>query len=358
MYPSRRFFSLLALSVAAAVSLAACASSSSTSDASTAPARVNQTDISDAELATATHVFQSIASVQQVPCGTKDGPTDTDEAACNRFTLGYLIQFKLAQDYAAANGVTVTDADIAKVADNFEANFGKDVFQQQLDANGATRDQFIDVVRVSLVQNEVEKAIAAAQLSDADLLKQYQDAIADYSIIQVDHILVKTEAEAKQVYQQVTAPGVTEQDFLDLAKKISIDPTVDQNSGSLGSATASQYVPEFATAALALKPGEISQPVQTQFGWHVIRMVDTQVTPFSQAKDQIVQSQMGPLYADWVREQNAAGAIVVNPSFGIWDDQQLTVLRISSTDPSATAAPTDGASPSVSEGSGSASPQG
>lgn len=356
MDPSRRVFSLLALSVVAAVSLAACGSSSGTSDASTAPARVNQTDITDADLATATHVFQSIAAVQQVPCGTKDGDTDTDAAACNRFTLGYLIQFRLSADYAAANGVTVTDADIAKVADNFESNFGKDVFQQQLDATGATHDQFIQVVRDSLLQNEVEKAIAASKLTDADLQKQYQAALADYSIIQVDHILLKTQAEAQKVYQQVTVPGVTEQDFLDLAKKVSIDPTVGQNSGSLGSATASQYVPEFATVALALKPGEISQPVQTQFGWHVIRMVTKQVTPFSQAKDQIVQSQMGPMYADWVRQQNAAGAIAVNPSFGTWDDQLLTVQRIASTDPSAT--PTDSATPSVVNGSGSASPQG
>ncbi len=53
--------------------------------------------------------------------------------------------------------------------------------------------------------------------------------------MQVDHILVKTKAEADDVYAQVTAPGATEQDFLDLAKEVSIDPSAKQNSGSLGS---------------------------------------------------------------------------------------------------------------------------
>ena len=66
--------------------------------------------------------------------------------------------------------------------------------------------------------------------------------------MQVDHIFVKTKAEAEDVYAQVTAPGATEKDFLALAKQVSIDPSVKQNSGSLGSAVASTYTPEFAAA--------------------------------------------------------------------------------------------------------------
>ena len=64
--------------------------------------------------------------------------------------------------------------------------------------------------------------------------------------MQADHILVKTEAEAQDVYQQVTAPGAHRRDdFLALAKQVSIDPSAKQNAGSLGSAVASTYVPEF-----------------------------------------------------------------------------------------------------------------
>ena len=56
---------------------------------------------------------------------------------------------------------------------------------------------------------------------------------------------------------------------------MSIDPSAaTELGGSLGSAVASTYVPEFAAAATALEPGEISQPVKTEFGWHVIRLVD------------------------------------------------------------------------------------
>ena len=94
----------------------------------------------------------------------------------------------------------------------------------------------------------MQRAVAADKPPDADLRQQYQDGLASYTTVQVDHILVKTKAEADDVYAQVTAPGATEQDFLDLAKQVSIDPSAKQNSGSLGSAVASTYVPPFAAA--------------------------------------------------------------------------------------------------------------
>jgi hypothetical protein len=77
-------------------------------------------------------------------------------------------------------------------------------------------------------------------------------------------------------------------------------------------------------------------------------MIDQQVTPFAQARDQILQSAASTEFEGWLREQ--AGQIQVDPSFGRYDTQQLQVIRITSTDPSATASPVstpvNGAAPS------------
>lgn len=337
MHPPQRSFlrALVGLLVLAVVATACAKNSPAAPDAA---ASVGGSDITMAQLASTAAVFQSIASLQQSTCGQVDGPTDTQAAACNRFSLGAMIQFRLAETYAAANGITVADADVQKTLDGFQKNVGADVLSTQLAANNATLDDVRELVRLSLVQEAVAKAVTANQLGEQELQKRYHQQIADYTTLHVDHILVDSQAKAQAIYDQVTVPGFTLADFQALAKKVSTDPNAPQDGGEL-TLPAGQLVAEFADAALALQPGEISKPVQTQYGWHVIWKIDQQVTPFDQARDQILQGAQTDEFGNWMRAQNADGQIQVDPSFGRFDEQQLQVVRIASTDPSATASP-------------------
>jgi parvulin-like peptidyl-prolyl isomerase len=336
VHPSHRFFARALLGATLSVfMLAACADSGPSAGSA---AMVSGSDITTEQLARTASVFASIASLQQTTCGQTEGPTDTQEAACNRFSLGAMILFRLADTYAQANGVTVDDAEVQTTLDAFQENVGVDVLSTQLTANNATIDDVRELVRLSLVQEAVAKAVTADQLGDEELRTRYDDAIGDFTTLHVDHILVDSEAKARAIYEQVTAPGSTLKDFQALAKQESTDPNAAQDGGEI-TLPAGQLVPEFADAARALSPGEISPPVQTQYGWHVIYKIDEQVTPFAQARDQILQGAQVEVFGDWVREQNAAGQIDVDPSFGRFDDEQLLVVRIDSTDPSATASP-------------------
>jgi parvulin-like peptidyl-prolyl isomerase len=336
MHPVRRLVPLALLS-ALAVLAAACGGTT----AAPAAAHVLGTEVTDAQLATTANVFKALFGLQHASCGQQSGVGDTDEAACNRYSLGALIQFRLADVYANGNGVAVADADVQKAIDGFESQVGKDTLAAQLQANGVTHDDFTELVRSSLVENEVAKTLALKQADDSALRTAYEQNIGQYTTLTVDHILVKTKAEAQQVYQQVTAPGATRDDFLALAKKVSIDPSAKQNSGALPASPATQYVPPFADAALALEPGQISKPVHTKFGWHVIRLEDKQVAPFEQVRGQLVsQQEQADAFTAWVHEQVQANQIDVNPSFGRFDPTTLQVVRITSTDPSATTSPT------------------
>jgi parvulin-like peptidyl-prolyl isomerase len=326
---SRSIRSLI-LAAALGLVLSACASGN------TPAALVNGQDVTDLDVAATAGVFRSISEVQTVPCGTVDGETDTQDAACNRLSLGLLIAYRLSDSYAAEHGITVPDAAVNDAVSRFESTYGQQPMRDQLTANDVTQEDFLTVVHSSLVQQEVAKALALESLGEDGLRKAYEDNLGDYTVIQVDHILVKTKAEAQKVYEQVTAPGATRDDFLSLAKQVSIDPTAAQNSGSLGSAYAATYDQDFATAALALEPGETSKPVKTQFGWHVIHMVDKEVTPFEQVRDQLLQQQAAQAFSLWMQQQDDEGAIEVNPTYGRYDRDQLAVLRISSTDVSAT----------------------
>jgi parvulin-like peptidyl-prolyl isomerase len=314
--------------LAGAFALSACGSSSQSAQG--VAATVGPSSISTDEVASAASVFTAVSALQQQPCGQLDGDTDTQQAACNRYALSALILFRLAESYATTAGITVTEADVQKSYDGFEQSVGKDALTSNLQANGVTADDVKALIESSLIQEAVAKAVAEERLGPDGLRKQYEASIADYTNLHVDHILVATQAEAQKIYDQVTAPGFTLADFQALAKQVSTDPNAKQDGGELTLA-ANQLVPEFADAAIALKPGEISEPVQTQYGWHVIWKIGEDVQSFETVKGGILQEEFGT----WMHEQTSGDqAVTVDPSFGRFDGDQLVVVRITSTDPS------------------------
>jgi peptidyl-prolyl cis-trans isomerase C len=127
-----------------------------------------------------------------------------------------------------------------------------------------------------------------AAVTDAALKKVYDDAakqISGEEEVHARHILVGTEAEAKEIIAKLKKGA----DFAELAKKESKDPGAS-DGGDLGFFTKDQMVPEFSAAAFALKPGQISDPVKSQFGWHVIKVEEKRARkapPFDQVKPQL-----------------------------------------------------------------------
>jgi foldase protein PrsA len=333
MNPRRSLF--LPALLASAVLLAAC------SEADPPAATVSDVEITDQQVATTAAVYRTILGIQQVPCGELEGEGDTQEAACNRFALSQLIGLTLAEAYADEAGISVPDEDVEAEVVALEEGLGAEVVADALAENGATRDDLLALARAFLLQGEARRAIVVDELGEEGLQDVYEESAGDYMVVDVDHILVQTEEEARDVYEQVTAPGATREDFQALAEELSIDPSAKQNSGALGAAPASNYAPEFAQAAVALEPGEISEPVQTQYGWHVIRLASKEVTPFEDVRDDLIDAQSSTVFAEWVTAKDEQGEIEVNPSFGRFDRTTLTVVRISSTDPSAASSPSE-----------------
>ncbi len=129
--------------------------------------------------------------------------------------------------------------------------------------------------------------IAKGSTSDAALHKIYDDAKAQQKPqeeLHARHILVATEADAQAVEKRLKSG----EDFAKVAKEVSKDPSAE--GGELPWFTKEQMVPAFSEAAFKLQKGQISDPVKTQFGWHVIQLEDRRQKPFptfDQVKDQI-----------------------------------------------------------------------
>jgi len=119
--------------------------------------------------------------------------------------------------------------------------------------------------------------------------------------IKARHILVKTEAEALDIINALKRGG----DFISLAKERSTGPS-GKNGGDLGFFTADQMVPPFSKAAYALRKGETSdKPVQTQFGWHVIKVEDRRLAgarPFQELEPQIREQLVTKAYEKIIQQ--------------------------------------------------------
>lgn len=132
--------------------------------------------------------------------------------------------------------------------------------------------------------------VVAASISDADLEAAYQAAIADFTPeeqVHARHILVASEEDARAVIAEIEGGAA----FEDVAREKSTGPT-GPNGGDLGFFTRGQMVPAFEEAAFALEVGEISEPIESEFGWHVIKLEErgeTSPPAFEELASQIRQ---------------------------------------------------------------------
>jgi peptidyl-prolyl cis-trans isomerase C len=174
-----------------------------------------------------------------------------------------------------------------------------DLIDMQLLADQAEKDGLQNdpdtVTQLHLLHQKVmagaeqQKFVKSFQPSDADLKAEYDTAVAamDKTEYKARHILVATKEDGQQIIKKLKGGAK----FEDLAKAQSTDTGSKNNGGDLGWFTTSRMVKPFADAVVALKKGEVTpEPVQTQFGWHVIQLEDIRdktPPPFDQVKTQL-----------------------------------------------------------------------
>lgn len=218
--------------------------------------------------------------------------------------LDRLIVAKLVDQAAKASGKDVTEADIDAEVAAIRRNLGGWAFQQALRENGLT----MDGLRRSIRTNLQARAVVGEQITVSDeeveaYFKRNQVNF-DKRTVHARHILVATEAEAKAVKDELDQ-GV---DFVALAKAKSIDPGAAYTGGDLLSFGHGDMVPEFEEAAFSLKAGEVSGPVKTKFGWHVIKVIEVEgaAPEFATLKEEVTKAYRNILVesriSDWLQE--------------------------------------------------------
>jgi peptidyl-prolyl cis-trans isomerase C len=189
----------------------------------------------------------------------------------------------------------------------------KIVSKEAEDKKIADRDDFktrLAFARNRLLMDNLLAVEGKAATTDENMKKVYEEAakqITGEQEVHARHILVETEDQAKKIEDELKKGA----DFAELAKKESKDPGAS-DGGDLGFFTKEQMVPEFSTTAFALEPGKISDPVKTQFGWHIIKVEEkrTRKAPdFEQVKPQIETYVVRKAQADYVAKLRTAAKV-------------------------------------------------
>jgi peptidyl-prolyl cis-trans isomerase C len=232
---------------------------------------------------------------------------------------------------ARANGVDIRQSDLALAEDEVGASMPQmppdqkreylitylaDIIilsqaadQQKLGDRDEVKHRIAFERNKVLMETLLDGAGKAAVTDDA-MHKVYDDAVkqmAPEEEVRARHILVATEGEAKDIEAQLKNGA----DFATLAKEKSKDPGAAEG-GDLGYFTKDQMVPEFADAAFKLDKGQISDPVKTQFGWHIIKVEDKRIKPtptYDEVKTQLETFVAHKAQADLVQKLRSAANI-------------------------------------------------
>ncbi|MFP4189472.1 MAG: peptidylprolyl isomerase, partial [Candidatus Woesearchaeota archaeon] len=197
--------------------------------------------------------------------------------------LDQLISQEVLIQEAEKQDITVSEEDIDEELDYAmdQAGWSSEEFEEVLAAQGMTKDDLRDLYRVSIVIDELiqQKVLDGIDITRDDVAEFFEQNKEEFTPsddeVRASHVLISTEQreeeEAREIAEEVVEKARDGEDFAQLVSEYSDDPSAEQNEGDLGFFTESEMVPEFSEAVFSLnETGEISEPIKTDFGFHVI----------------------------------------------------------------------------------------
>jgi peptidyl-prolyl cis-trans isomerase C len=235
------------------------------------------------------------------------GPIPPDERdRVYRGVLDNMIGYRLIIQEAKARKIAVPDAEVDAQVAQIRAQFPSEAqFQQALTAQKTTleavrSDTRDEMSAEKLVESAIADKVTVKPEAVTDFYQKNQDKFQQGPRVRASHILIgipqnadaATKQQARSKAEAVLKDLKSGKDFAASAKANSQDPGSAPNGGDLGYFEQGQMVPPFEQAAFALKAGEMSEIVETQFGYHIIKLADKQdsrIVPLDEAKQQIEQ---------------------------------------------------------------------
>lgn len=222
--------------------------------------------------------------------------------------LDTLIAEKIVELESDKKDLTVKDSEIEEELESIKESYGgEEAFNEALASSGASLDSVKKNVESFLLTEKLLKD--RVSISDDQITEYFEankDSFAQEEQVQASHILVEDEKTAKEVKDKLDDGG----DFAELAKEYSTDTSNAESGGELGFFAKGEMVTEFDDKAFAMKKGEISEPVKTEFGYHIIKVTDKKDAKEAvlddhkeEIKDILFDQALQTEYGTWLEEQ-------------------------------------------------------
>lgn len=239
---------------------------------------------------------------------TKDELYDVLVAQGGAAALDSLISDKIIDLELKKKGLEVTEKDIDTELQAMIVEYGgEESFNQALASYGYTASDIKKNIKMNLSATKLVGADVV--ITDADMKTYFDENKVSFDVpeqVKASHILVADEAKAKEVKAKLSAGG----DFAALAKEYSTDTSNKDLGGDLGFFSKGDMVAEFENVAFALKAGDISEPVKTEFGYHIIKVAEkkeAKIATYEENKakinDILMAEKLPAAFDTWMQER-------------------------------------------------------
>ncbi|WP_233435290.1 peptidylprolyl isomerase [Cytobacillus kochii] len=236
---------------------------------------------------------------------------DLNEALMSQYgtsVLDTLISDQIVLQEMDKEKVTVTEEEVAEEMDAYMEQYGgEEAFKEVLDENGVSYDSIEHNIEIYLGSKKL--ITPGIEITDDEMetyFEENKESFSQAEEIEASHILVEDEDTAKEVKQKLDDGD----DFSELAASYSTDDSNKDNGGELGYFGEGEMVEAFEEVAFAMEVDEVSDPVKTDYGYHIIKVTDhkeAKEANFEDAKEEIkemlIESKLSTEYTEWLNEK-------------------------------------------------------
>lgn len=219
-----------------------------------------------------------------------------------------LVMEKILEMEIEKEGIEVSQAEIDEEMKTYAEYYGgEEALQEVAETSGIDLSEVEKDLETYLATNKLlEKRIEITEEEMKTYFEENKDQFAQAEQVQASHILVEDEATANEVAKKLAAG----EDFAELAKEYSIDEGSSKEGGEVGYFGKGAMVPEFEEAAFSMEKGEISDPVKSEYGFHIIKVTDKKEAKeanYEESKEEIksalMESKVQEEYMVWLQEK-------------------------------------------------------